>query len=106
MESNAGASVFAAGEFDGARQGYTKQQLQIQLEMVNFNAQIAAQLRKVLEFEKGSEDRKRAVDEFGHMVAELMNKNMFLFHVIGAIQDNQYYLDSCRQSLRLAKNRK
>jgi len=106
MESATGAAVFAAGEFDGARQGYTKQQLQIQLEMVNFNAQIAAQLRKVLEFEKGSEDRKRAVDEFGHMVAELMNKNMFLFHVIGAIQDNQYYLDSCRQSLRLAKNRK
>jgi len=106
MESAAGASVFAAGEFDGARQGYSKQQLQIQLEMVNFNAQIAAQLRKLLGFEKGSQERKQAVDQFGHMVAELMNKNMFLFHVIGALQDNQYYLDSCRQSLRLAKNRK
>ncbi len=104
MESAARASVFAAGEFDGSRQGYSKQQLQIQLETVNFNAQVAAQLRKLLGFENGSEERKKAVDEFGHMVAELMNKNMFLFHVIGAMQDNQYYLDSCRQSFRLAKH--
>jgi hypothetical protein len=106
MESATGTSVFAAGEFDGARQDYTKQQLQIQLEMVNFNSQVAAQLRKLLGFEKGSQERKRAVDEFGHVIAEFMNKNMFLFHVVGAIQDNQYYLDSCRQSLRLAKNRR
>ena len=106
MESASGASVFAAGEFDGTRQGYGKQQLQIQMELVSFNAQIAGQLRKLLGFEKGSEDRKKAVDEFGHMIAEFMNKNMIRFHAIGAMQDNQYYLDSCRQSLRLAKNRK
>lgn len=106
MEGAAGVSVFAAGEFDGARLGYGKQQLQIQLEAVNFNTQIAAQLRKLLGFEKSSEDRRRAVDEFGHMIAELMNKNMILFHVIGAMQDNQYYLDSCKQSVRLNRNRR
>lgn len=106
MEGAAGASVFAAGEFDGARMGYGKQQLQIQLETVNFNTQIAAQLRKLLGFEKGSEDRKKAVDEFGHMIAEFMNKNIILFHVIGAMQDNQYYLDSCKQSFRQAGGKK
>lgn len=105
MEDAAGVAVFAAGEFDGTRQGYGKQQLQIQLETVNFNAQIVAQLRKLLGFEKGSEDRRRAVDEFGHMIAEFMNKNMIRFHAIGAMQDNQYYLDSCRQSFRLAKTK-
>ena len=106
MEGAAGASVFAAGEFDGARMGYGKQQMQIQLELVNFNTQIAAQLRKLLTFEKGSEDRKKAVDEFGHMIAEFMNKNMILFHVIGAMQDSQYYLDSCKQSTRLDRSRR
>lgn len=106
MEEASGAAVFAAGEFDGQRLGNSKLHLQIQLELVTFNTQIAAQLRKLLEFERGSEDRKKAVDQFGHMIAEFMNKNMILFHCIGAMQDNQYYLDSCRQSTRLNKNRR
>lgn len=106
MEEASGASVFAAGEFDGTRQAYGKQQLQLQLETVNFNTHIAAQMRKLLEFEVGSEERRIAVDEFGQMMAEFMNKNMVLFHAVGAMQENQYYLDSCRQSVRLTKKRK
>lgn len=106
MEDTAGASVFAAGEFDGTRLGNGKQQLQIQLELVAFNTEIAAQLRKVLALEKKSKDREKSVEEFGHMIAEFMNKNMILFHVIGAMQENRYYLDSCRQSVRLGRNRR
>ncbi len=108
MENAAGAAVFAAGEFDGAKLDFSRQQFQMRLEASNLNRLIRMQLAKLLSLEKGSENRKKALDEFGRMIAEFMNKNMILFHVIGAIAENQYYVDSCKQSLRihLAKGRK
>lgn len=101
MEETSGAAVFAAGEFDGQKLGNHKLQLQLRLEASNLSGLISIQLQKLLGFEKDSENRKKALDKLGHMVAEFMNKNMILFHATGAMQDNQYYLDSCKQSLRL-----
>ena len=102
MEDAAGMAVFAPGEFDGTRIGYNKQYVEARLEASNLNGLITMQSRKLWDLEKGSEKRQKALDELGHMVAELMNKNMILFHIIGGMQENQYYLDSYKQSLRLA----
>lgn len=101
MEQASRVAVFAAGEFDGQKLGLNKQQIQIRIEIANLNGLVKMHLNKLLEIQKGLENRKKAIDEFGHLVAEYMNKNMILLHVIGATQENQYYLDSSKQSLRL-----
>jgi len=106
MENAAGVAVFAAGEFDGQKLGLSKQLFQMQLDAPNLKNLVRMQFAKLLGLEIGSENRRKALEEFGHMTAELMNKNMIIFHVIGAIQENQYYLDSSKQSLRLAKEKK
>jgi hypothetical protein len=102
MEASTNAAVFSPGEFDANRIGFKKQYLEARLETNNLNAQLTMQLKKLLNLKKGSQKRRRALDEFGAMVADLMNKNMIMFHIIGAMQENQYYLDSYKHSLRKA----
>lgn len=102
METSAGAAVFSPGEFDGNRISYKKQYVGVRLDATNLNASITMQLKNLLNLKKGSQKRKRALDEFGAMVADFMNKNMILFHIAGAMQENQYLLDSYKQSLRVA----
>ncbi len=102
MEEASGASVFALGEFDGYRIGYNKQYLDVRSEAFKLNAQIDMNLKRLLGLKKGSKKRQRALDEFGNMVANLMNKNMLMLHIIGAIRENQYYIDSFKLSLKKA----
>lgn len=100
MENASGASVFALGEFDGNRIAFNKQYLEVRQEALLLNANIDQLLKKVLNLKKGSHKRQRALDEFGNKVAELMNKNMLLLHVAGAIEENKYYVDSLKLSIR------
>lgn len=102
MEEASGTSVFSIGEFDGARIGFTQQYVQVRSEALNQNAQIDQLLKRLLILKKGSQKRKRAVDEFGNKVAEVMNKNMLMLHTIGAIRENQYYIDSFKLSFEVA----
>lgn len=101
MENSAGSAVFSPGEFDGVRISYTKQYDQVRTEAMLINAEIAQQLKKLLNLKPGSPNRQRAIDELGTKIAQLMNKNMDLFHIIGGIQENQFYLDSYKQSMKV-----
>ena len=105
MEKAAGSAVFSPGEFDGVRISYSKQLDQIRTEAILVNAQIAQSLKKLLFLKKKSHKRQRALDELGSLIADLMNKNMTIFHIVGGIQENQYYLDSYKQSLRILKEK-
>ena len=100
MEEASGTSVFSVGEFDGYRISYNKQYVEVRAEAFNLNAQIDLHLKKLLNLKKGSRKRQRALDEFGNLVAQLMNKNMLMLHIIGAIRENQYYIDSVKLSFR------
>lgn len=102
MEDAAGASVFSLGEFDGSRITFNKQYLQVRAEAIDLHAHIGPLLKRLLILKKGSQKRQRALDEFGNMVAGLMNKNMLLFHIVGTIQENQYYINSLKLSIRAA----
>ena len=106
MEQKVGASVFAMGEFDGTRIAYNKQYLEARQQALMLNAGISPLLKRLLNLKKGSQKRQRVLDEFGAKVAELMNKNMLLLHVAGAIQENQYYIDSLKLSIRSAGGRR
>lgn len=101
MEEATGASVFAMGEFDGARIAANQQYAQVRMEALNLNSQIDQLLKRLLILKKGSQKRRRAVDEFGNKVAELMNKNMLLLHLIAAIRENQYYVDSFKLTFKV-----
>lgn len=105
MEESARASVFSPGEFDGTRIAYRKQYDQTRAEATILNARIGEHLKKLLNQKKGSQKRQRALDEFGNMVAELMNKNMLLLHVVGAMQENQFYLDLYKLNLQFTGGR-
>ncbi len=100
MEEKSGASVFSVGEFDGNRISFNKQYLEVRTEAFNLNARIDMHLKRLLNFKKGSGKRQRAIDEFGNLVAELMNKNMIMLHIVGAIRENQYYIDSVKLSFK------
>lgn len=106
MESVSGASVFSLGEFDGSRIMYTRQLSQVKENIKNLDLNAEVLLKNLINLKKGSHKRQRAVDEFGNLVAELMNKNMLLFHITGIIQENQYYIDSVKLSFKLAKENK
>lgn len=101
MEEATGASVFAMGEFDGPRVAATRQYVQVRTEAFNLNAQIDPVLKKLLNLKKGSQKRQRSIDELGRKVAELMNKNMLLLYIIGAIREDQYYIVNFKLSLKV-----
>lgn len=100
METSTGTAVFSVGEFDGYRVAYNQQYAQVRTEAFNLNAQIDMNLKKLLNLKKGSHKRQRALDEFGNLVANLMNKNMLMLHIIGGIRENQYYIDSFKLSFK------
>ena len=102
MEEVSGASIFSPGEFDGARVAYNKQILQVRSEAVNLNANINFLLKKLLNMRKGSKKRRKAVDEFGNFIAELLNKNMLIFHIAGSIEENQYWINAVKQSIKVS----
>lgn len=102
MEEASKASVFSVGEFDGYRLSYNKQYTDVRAEAMGLNAQIDQRLKRLLNLKKGSQKRQRMLDEFGNLVAELMNKNMLMLHIVGAIRENQYYIDSFKLSFRAA----
>lgn len=106
MEEASGASVFSLGEFDGYRISYNKQYIDVRGEAVNLNTQINGNLKKLLLLKKGSGKRKKALNEFGNLIANLMNKNMLMLHIVGAIRENQYYIDSIKLSFRKAGGEK
>lgn len=106
MEDTSGAAVFSMGEFDGARVATNRQYPQVRTEAINLNAQIDQLLKGLLILKKKSQKRKRAVDEFGRLIAELMNKNMSMLHLIGVVRENQYYIDNFRLSFKVFKEGK
>lgn len=101
MEEATGASIFAMGEFDGARVSFNRQYVQARTEALTFNTQINPLLKHLLMLKKGSQRRKRAVDDFGVKIAELLNKNMLMLQIIGGIRENQYYIDSFKLSFKI-----
>lgn len=106
MREISGSSIFSPGEFDSMRIYYNKQYVQVRAEALAINTHIEPQLSKVLLMKKKTQKRKRAIDELGKMLAELMNKNMLLYHVYGAIQENYYYHNSSKISIRMAEDKK
>lgn len=102
MEEASGASVFAMGEFDGYHVAYNRQFVEERREAINLNSQIDSIVKRLLLLKKGSHKRQRAIDEFGNKLAELMNKNMLMLHIIGAIRENKYYIDSFKLSIQKA----
>jgi len=100
MEEATGASVFSVGEFDGARVSYNKQYMEVKAEAATISTEINLHVKRLLILKKGSGKRQRAIDEFGNLLAKFMNKNMLLLHIIGAIRENQYYVDSVKLSYR------
>lgn len=102
MEKEARVSVFSPGEFDGIRIAYKKQYVEVRAEAANLNANLLLITKRLINLKKGSHKRQGAVDEFGIRLAELMNKNALLLHLAGGIEENQYYLDSVKLSIKKA----
>jgi hypothetical protein len=103
MEEIAGVSVFSMGEIDGNRVAYHKQYTQVNTELADLNAQMNLILKNLLKLKKGSTKRKKELVILGEKVAGLMNKNMLMFVLVGAMQETQYYIDSAKLSFKLAK---
>ena len=78
----------------------------LRAEALNLNSKIGFVLSKLVNMKKGSQKRQRALDEFGQMVADLMNKNMLILHMIGGAQENQHYIDSIKFSIRASGGEK
>lgn len=104
MEKEAGVSVFSMGEFDGTRIDYSKQYSKERIETETINAKLTVSMEKIISLKPKSHKRKRAIVEFGSLMAELMNKNMLLLHIIGGMRENQYYLDTSNLSIERNKN--
>src|SRR3989344_4451326 len=103
MEEVAGSAVFSIGEIDGNRIARNKQYAQVKTEVANLNSEINVILSKLLGLKKGSPKRQQELDLLGTKFADLLNKNMLLFLLIGAMQENQYYIDSAKLSFKLNK---
>lgn len=102
MESISKSSVFSMGEFDAMRHVYNNEYTKTRNETANLNARIGIHFKKLLNLKKGSHKRQRAVNELGPLIMEMMNKNMLLLHVVGAIQENQHFIDSAKLSIKAA----
>lgn len=100
MEKTSGASIFSPGEFDDYKIRYQKLYEDLRLHTAILNAQMTDHLARLKNLKKGSSKRRRAVDELGKMIADFMNKNMQIFHYVGNIKENQFYLDSYRQGVK------
>lgn len=98
MEKASGASVFAMGEFEQTLHLHKSQYDQVYSKTLNLNFRISTILKKLLNLKKGSRKRRRALDEIGNLIAEMMNKNMLLLYISGAIEENHYFLNSVKLS--------
>lgn len=103
MEEIAGSAVFSIGEIDGNRIARNKQYTEVKTEVSNLNSEINVILVKLLSIKKGSSKRQLELDLLGAKFAELLNKNMLLFLLVGAMQENHYYMDSAKLSIKLDK---
>lgn len=106
MESKTKSSVFSMGEFDGSRHLHKAEYAQIRNEIVNLNTKISFYLKRLLNLKKGSKKRQRVVNEVGSLIAEMMNKNMLLLHIVGAIRENQFFIDTAKLSIKEAVEEK
>jgi hypothetical protein len=102
MEEVSGTSIFSVGDFDGSRVALNKQYLQVRAETNTVNSQLVPLLQRLLILKKGSHKRQKVIDQFGVQVAAFMNHNTLLFHIVGAIKENQYYIDSVKESYRVS----
>lgn len=102
MEKVSNSSVFSMGEFDAMRHVHNAEYAKVRNETTNLNAQIGMHLKRLLNLKKGSHKRQRAIDEFGYLVAEMINKNMALLHLVGTVQENQYFIDTAKLSIKAA----
>ncbi len=100
MEESAGVSVFSMGEFDGARHIHNAEFTQARNDTTTLNTKISLHLNSLLSLKIGSKKRKAAVSEIGTLLAEMMNKNMLILHLVGAIKENQYLIDSAKLNLK------
>ncbi len=106
MEKAAKTSVFSMGEFDSIRHLYNNQYAQIKMETINLNSQIAMHLKNLLNFKKNSNKRRNSLDKLKQLIVEMMNKNMALLHIVGAIKENQFLIDLAKISIKSVKGEK
>ncbi len=106
MEKASGGSVFSMGEFDAARHIRKVEYNNVRNEIINLNTKIAMFFTRLLTFKKGSQKRRDAVNEIGGLIAEMMNKNMALLYLIGAINENHYFVESAKLSIKIELEKK
>jgi hypothetical protein len=103
MEEVSGTSVFSIGEIDGNRTARSKQYTHEKTQVAKINSEINLILNKLLGFKKGTVKRQQELDLLGVRFADLLNKNMLLFLLVGAMQEDQYYIDSAKLSIKLSR---
>lgn len=106
MEKASGTSIFSMGEFDSARHLHNMEYARVRNDTVNLNTRISLYFKRLLNLKKGSQKRQGAVNEIGSLIAEMMNKNMLLLHMVGAIKENQFFIDSAKLSVKAAIEKK
>lgn len=104
MEEVTGTSVFSLGEFDSMRHLRNNEYSNTRNETSVLNTNISLYLRRVLMLKKRSHKREKAVNEVGSLITQMMNKNMQLLHLIGAVRENQFFIDSGKLSIKSIKN--
>lgn len=100
MENVSNSSVFSMGEFDAMRHVYNNEYTQIRNAASNLNTRIGLHFKQLLNYKINSKERQKAIDELGPLMTELMNKNMTLLHLVGAINENQHFIDSSKLSIK------
>lgn len=103
MEGASGSSIFSIGEFDQMSVYYHQKYTDARTDANNVNIKMGFLLKRLLLLKKGSLKRKRALDEFGTMIAEMMNKNMLLLHCIGGIEENKYFINLAKSRFNKTK---
>ena len=105
MESEANSSVFSMGEFDGARHLHKTEYSNVRNEIINLNSKISLYLKNLLNIKQGSRKRQNAVNEIGSLIAEMMNKNMLLLHLIGAIKEDDFFMESAKLNIKVLRQK-
>lgn len=101
MERETGEAVFSIGEFDGVSLDYQKHSIQVTNEAIQILKDMDDTLKRLIKLKKRSQKRLRAINLFGKKVLELINKNLLLAHLKGGLEENRYYIDSSKLSIKL-----
>jgi hypothetical protein len=104
MEKETKESVFSMGEFDGSKREYGNQYIKVRSQADTINTKLDLIMKYLLSQRIKSKNRNKAVVEFGVKVAELMNKNLLLTHIVGAIRENEHYLSTSKLSIERSIN--